>query len=60
MKAPERPVWNYQSDAAVPGVVLGHPVGIKAEDEWTSVPEPGIDVSPIDVIGASGVEEEQE
>ena len=60
IKAPERPVWNYQSDAAVPGVVLGHPVGIKAEDEWTSVPVQGIDVSPIDVIGASGVEEEQE
>ena len=60
IKAPERPVWNYQSDAAVPGVVLGHPVGIKAEDEWTSVPVHGIDVSPIDVIGASGVEEEQE
>ena len=60
IKAPERPVWNYQSDAAVPGVVLGHPVGIKAEDEWTSVPVQGIDVSPIDVIGAAGVEEEQE
>ena len=60
IKAPERPVWNYQSDAAVPGVVLGHPVGIKAEDEWTSVPAQGIDVSPIDVIGASGAEEEQE
>lgn len=60
IKAPERPVWNYQSDAAVPGVVLGHPVGIKAEDEWTSVPVQGIEVSPIDVIGASGVEEEQE
>ena len=60
VKAPERPVWNYQSDAAVPGVVLGHPVGIKAEDEWTSVPVQGIDVSPTDVIGASGVEEEQE
>lgn len=60
IKAPERPVWNYQSDAAVPGVVLGHPVGIKAEDEWTSVPVQGIDVSPIDVIGASGAEEEQE
>ena len=52
IKAPERPVWNYQSDAAVPGVVLGHPVGIKAEDEWTSVPVQGIDVSPIDDIGA--------
>ena len=60
IKAPERPVWNYQSDAAVPGVVLGHPVGIKSEDEWTSVPAQGIDVSPIDVIGASGAEEEQE
>ena len=60
IKAPEREVWNYQSDAAVPGVVLGHPVGIKAEDEWTSVPVQGIDVSPTDVIGASGVEEEQE
>lgn len=59
VKAPERPVWNYQSDAAVPSVVLGHPVGIKAEDEWTSVPVQGIDVSPTDVIGASGVEEEQ-
>ena len=59
VKAPERPVWNYQSDAAVPGVVLGHPVGIKSEDEWTPVPEPGIDVSPIDVTDASGVEEEQ-
>ena len=60
IKAPEREVWNYQSDAAVPGVVLGHPVGIKAEDEWTSVPVQGIDVSPTDAIGASGVEEEQE
>ena len=60
IKAPERPVWNYQSDAAVPGVVLGHPVGIKSEDEWTSVPAQGIDVSPIDVIDASGAEEEQE
>ena len=60
IKAPERPVWNYQSDAAVPGAVLGHPVGIKAEDEWKPVPVQGIDVSPIDVIGASGVEEEQE
>ena len=60
VKAPERPVWNYQSDAAVPGARLGNPVGIKAEDEWKPVPVQGIDVSPIDVIGASGVEEEQE
>ena len=60
VKAPERPVWNYQADAAVPGARLGNPVGIKAEDEWKPVPVQGIVVSPIDVIGASGVEEEQE
>ena len=60
VKAPERPVWNYQADAAVPGARLGNPVGIKAEDEWKPVPVQGIDVLPIDVIGASGVEEEQE
>ena len=60
VKAPERPVWNYQADADVPGARLGNPVGIKAEDEWKPVPVQGIDVSPTDVIGASGVEEEQE
>ena len=59
VKAPERPVWNYQSDAAVPGVVLGHPVGIKPDDEWNPVPEQGIDVSPTEVTDASGEEEEQ-
>ena len=59
VKAPERPVWNYQSDAAVPGVVLGHPVGIKPDDEWKAVPEQGIDVSPTKVTDASGEEEVQ-
>ena len=59
VKAPERPVWNYQSDAAVPGVVLGHPVGIKPDDEWKAVPEQGIDVSPTEVTDASGEEEVQ-
>ena len=59
VKAPERPVWNYQSDAAVPGVVLGHPVGIKPDDEWNPVPEQGIDVSPTEVTDASGEEEVQ-
>ena len=59
VKAPERPVWNYQSDAAVPGVVLGHPVGIKAEDEWKSVMEEGAEVVPTDATDASGVEGEQ-
>ena len=59
VKAPERPVWNYQSDAAVPGVVLGHPVGIKPDDEWKAVPEQGIDVSPTEGTDASGEEEVQ-
>ena len=59
VKAPERPVWNYQSDAAVPGVVLGHPVGVKPDDEWKAVPEQGIDVSPTEVTDASGEEEVQ-
>ena len=59
VKAPERPVWNCQSDAAVPGVVLGHPVGIKAEDEWTPVMEEDAEVVPTDATDASGVEGEQ-
>ena len=59
VKAPERPVWNYQSDAAVPGVVLGHPVGIKAEDEWKPVMEEDAEVVPTDATDASGVEGEQ-
>ena len=37
VKAPERPVWNYQSDAAVPGALLGNPVGVgSAEASATS------------------------
>ena len=59
VKAPERPVWNYQSDAAVPGVVLGHPVGIKAEDELKPVMEEDAEVVPTDGTDASGVEGEQ-
>ena len=48
VKAPERPVWNYQSDAAVPGVVLGHPVGVgSAEASATS--EVSFEVPSIDV-----------
>ena len=30
VKAPKRPVWNYQSDAAVPGARLGNPVGLNS------------------------------
>ena len=59
VKAPERPVWNYQSDAAVPGALLGNPVGIKSEDADKPVMEENIEVAPTDVTDASGVEEEQ-
>ena len=59
VKAPERPVWNYQSDAAVPGALLGNPVGIKSEDADKPVMEESVEVAPTDVTDASGVEEEQ-
>ena len=62
IKAPERPVWNYQSDAAVPGVVLGHPVGVgSAEASATSevsFEAPSIDVS--DVMDTQTNEGEEE
>ncbi|WP_424622629.1 ATP-dependent zinc metalloprotease FtsH [Actinomyces bouchesdurhonensis] len=32
VKAPNRPVWNYQSDAAVPGARLGNPVGLNSAE----------------------------
>ena len=63
VKAPERPVWNYQSDAAVPGALMGNPVGVGFA-EASATPEasfevPSIDVS--DVMGAQANEgEEQE
>ena len=63
VKAPERPVWNYQSDAAVPGALMGNPVGVVSA-EASATPEasfevPSIDVS--DVMGAQANEgEEQE
>ena len=63
VKAPERPVWNYQSDAAVPGARMGNPVGVGSA-EASATPEasfevPSIDVS--DVMGAQANEgEEQE
>ena len=48
VKAPERPVWNYQSDAAVPGVVLGHPVGVGSA-EASAASEVSFEVPSIDV-----------
>ena len=51
VKAPERPVWNYQSDAAVPGALMGNPVGVgSAEASATSevsFEAPSIDVSDV-------------
>ena len=32
VKAPKRPVWNYQSNAAVPGARLGNPVGLNSAE----------------------------
>ena len=45
IKAPERPVWNYQSDAAVPGALMGNPVGVNsAESSATyAVAAPALD-----------------
>ena len=51
VKAPERLVWNYQSDAAVPGALMGNPVGVgSAEASATSEASfevPSIDVSDV-------------
>lgn len=48
VKAPERPVWNYQSDAAVPGALLGNPVGVGSA-EASATPEASFEVPSIDV-----------
>ena len=48
VKAPERPVWNYQSDAAVPGALLGNPVGVGAA-EASATSEASFEVPSIDV-----------
>ena len=29
VKQDERPVWNYGSEAALPGALIGHPVGVE-------------------------------
>ena len=60
VKAPERPVWNYQSDAAVPGVCLGNPVGVSSAQ--ASAPDafqtPSIDVS--DMMDTTRTEDEEQ
>ena len=60
VKAPERPVWNYQSDAAVPGARLGNPVGVSSAQ--ASAPDafqtPSIDVS--DIMDTTRTEDEEQ
>ncbi len=60
VKAPERPVWNYQSDAAVPGARLGNPVGVSSAQ--ASAPDafqtPSIDVN--DVMDTTRTEDEEQ
>ena len=53
VKAPEREVWNYQSDAAVPGALMGNPVGVGSVGA-SAVPEASLEVSPIDVSDVMG------
>ena len=53
VKAPERPVWNYQSDAAVPGALMGNPVGVGSA-EASATPEASFEVPSIDVSDVMG------
>ena len=60
VKAPERSVWNYQADAAVPGARLGNPVGVSSAQ--ASAPDafqtPSIDVS--DMMDTTRTEDEEQ
>ena len=62
VKAPERPVWNYQSDAAVPGALMGNPVGVGSGEasatSEVSFEVPSIDVS--DVMDTQANEDEEQ
>ena len=62
VKAPERPVWNYQSDAAVPGALMGNPVGVGSGEasatSEVSFEAPSIDVS--DVMDTQATEGEEQ
>ena len=53
VKAPERLVWNYQSDAAVPGALMGNPVGVGSA-EASATPEASFEVPSIDVSDVMG------
>ena len=58
VKAPEREVWNYQSDAAVPGALMGNPVGVGSVGA-SAVPEASLEVSPIAVSDVMGTPENE-
>ena len=62
VKAPERPVWNYQSDAAVPGALMGNPVGVGSAEASTtsevSFEVPSIEVSDVMDTQANECEEQ--
>ena len=59
-RPPNAPLWNYQSDAAVPGVRLGNPVGVSSAQ--ASAPDafqtPSIDVS--DMMDTTRTEDEEQ
>ena len=59
VKAPEREVWNYQSDAAVPGALMGNPVGVGSVGA-SAAPEASLEVSPIDVSDVMGTPENED
>ena len=63
VKAPERPVWNYQSDAAVPGALMGNPVGVGSAEasasSEVSFEVPSIDVSDVMDTQANEGEEQE-
>ncbi|WP_455149539.1 ATP-dependent zinc metalloprotease FtsH [Schaalia odontolytica] len=59
VKAPEREVWNYQSDAAVPGAIMGNPVGVGSVGA-SAAPEASVEVSPIDVSDVMGTPENED
>ena len=59
VKAPERPVWNYQSDAAVPGALLGNPVGLTSPEASAPESHPGAAGDEAGAAGAPSDDEEQ-
>ena len=51
VKQDERPVWNYGAEAAVPGALIGHPVGV---DDAVPTAPPGDPHAPGTAPGGEG------